>query len=122
MGTIQLTKILLSTYYVSSPVLVRCSDRVVIIYDFTELTITDKTSDNFLLNRNIFFIIDKMLCDYFTKILYDLVHLVTLYNKSLPLKCCALTLGSQIFHKLLQSLLKTIPVTPYRRSLHLWIK
>ena len=86
-----MTKILLSTYYVSSPVLVRCSDRVVIIYDFTELTITDKTSGNFLLNRNIFFIIGKMLCDYFTKILYDLVHLVTLYKKSLSSKCCALT-------------------------------
>ena len=31
MGTIQLTKILLSTYDVSSPVLVKCSDRVVIV-------------------------------------------------------------------------------------------
>ena len=57
MGTIQLTKILLSTYDVSSPVLVKCSDRVVIICDFTELTITDKISDNFLLNRNILLLI-----------------------------------------------------------------
>ena len=57
MGTIQLTKILLSTYDVSSPVLVKCSDRVVIIHDFTELTITDKISDNFLLNRNILLLI-----------------------------------------------------------------
>ena len=57
MGTIQLIKILLSTYDVSSLVLVKCSDRVVIICDFTELTITDKISDNFLLNRNILLLI-----------------------------------------------------------------
>ena len=57
MGTIQLTKILLSTYDVSSPVLVKCSDRVAIFCDFTELTITDKISDNFPLNRNILLLI-----------------------------------------------------------------
>lgn len=38
----------------SSPGLVRHGNRMVIVYDFTELKTIGKTSDNFLLTRNIF--------------------------------------------------------------------